>query len=129
MTDPFADERLPDLPNAGYATAREKRLSDEMMDFIRQIERDRMRLLHVVLEGKETWRRIGGNVLAALKVDEDALDAMYAYFVLMAAPPVFQSMLLKAQKNPQKTRDIYKQLWPLLEIQRQRLQLERKWAP
>jgi len=129
MTDEFADQRLPDLPNAGYATAREKLLSDQMMDFIRQIERDRMRLLHVVLEGKETWRRIGGNVLAALKVDTDALDAMYAYFVLMAAPPVFQAQLLKAQKNPQKTRDIYQQLWPLLEIQRQRLQLVRKWAP
>ena len=61
MTDPFADERLPDLPNAGYATTREKRLSDEMMEFIRQIERDRMRLLHVCSRAKRLGAGLAGT--------------------------------------------------------------------
>ena len=39
MRDEFARTRLPDLPNAGYQTSREKQLSDEIMVFLREIGR------------------------------------------------------------------------------------------
>ena len=53
---------LPDLPNVGYATTREKTGSDMIMVFMREVERDRLRLLTIVVEGREKWRKVAAAV-------------------------------------------------------------------
>lgn len=110
---------LPDLPNAGYATPREKELSDGIMFFMRETERDRLRLLSIVLEGKTKWRTVGASALGWLRVDTELLDAIYDYFTLQAAQPSAQRVLLSAAKNPHAWRACVKAIWPDLERQRE----------
>ena len=118
---------LPDLPNAGYATARQKALTDNICDFMRQTERDRFTLLTIVIEGIEKWRKIAGNIWRGYGVDNDALDAIFHYFELQAATG-YQAQLLAAQKNTAKWRDIMTEAMPDIERQRETIRLMDKWG-
>lgn len=113
---------LPDLPHVGYATRREKALSDAIMQFMREVERDRMRLLTIVIEGPERWRAIAGEIWRGLRIGQEdgALDAIYTYFVLQAATsqPALQRALLAAVKNTPKFRELTAKLLPHIERER-----------
>lgn len=84
--DEFADKRLPDIPNAGYSTPREKELSDAVMFFVRGAERDRLWLLSMVCDGKGKFRSVMLKAWKYLKVDEDLIDSIYGYLELLAGP-------------------------------------------
>jgi hypothetical protein len=114
---------LPDLPNAGYATAREKALSDAIMQFMREIERDRVRLLTIVLEGREKWRRVAGDIWSGFRIGQEIglLDSIYDYFTLQAVPIQTQRALLKARQNPAKWQDILRLAWAGIERDRETL--------
>lgn len=86
MQDEFAGQRLPDLPNAGYQTRREKALSDEIMMYVRGAERNRLLLLANVCEGREKFRRVVKKAWRHLKCDDDLADAVFGYLVLLAGP-------------------------------------------
>jgi len=120
---------LPDLPNVGYATERQKAGTDQIMIFMREIERDRFRLLTIVIEGKEKWRHVARAVFGTtLGIDDEALDAMYQYFTLQAARPRDQMELLAAQHNPAVWRDVVKRIMPDIEAQRETVRLVQKWS-
>lgn len=122
---------LPDLPNAGYSTQRERELTDAIMMFMREIERDRMRLLTIVLEGKAKWRKVAGSIWRGHRVGEDhaLLDSIYDYFTLQACRPGTQRLLLKAAQNPAKWREIVRIVMPHIEREREALRLVKKWGP
>ncbi len=124
---------LPDLPNAGYATLREKQLSDAVMMFMREVERDRLRLLTIVIEGKEKWRTVAGDLWRGLRIGESdgLLDSIYDYFTIQAAQsqPAIQRALLDAAQNPPKWRDLVVKLMPKVEAEREYLRLTEKWSP
>jgi len=84
MKDEFKGQRLPDLPNVGYSTRRERLLSDAIMTFLRDTERNRIYLLVLVCEGREKFRRVALKAWKHLKIDEQAIDAVYGYLVLLA---------------------------------------------
>lgn len=119
--------RLPDLPNAGYATMRAKQLSDTVQEFMRGVERDRLRLLTIVIEGPEKWRRVAGSVL--LFADDQLLDEIFRYFELQACRPFYQVQLLDAAKNRDKWREIMTAARPDIESQQQQLRVIQKWKP
>lgn len=121
---------LPDLPNAGYATQREKELSDSTMEFIRQIERDRFRLLTIVLEGQDRWRTVAQSVWRGLRIGEtdSLLDDIFKYLELMAVRPGVQRMLLDARHNPTQWRRIMRAVTPRLEHEREQVRLLEKWS-
>ena len=129
MRDKFSDQRLPDLPNAGYSSPNQKALSDSIMLFMRDVERHRLRLLTIVIEGRDRWREVAGDVWRGLPIDTDLIDSIYTYFTLQAAPMVQQRELLENLQNPAKVRDIMREMLPGLEVQRERLRLMEKWAP
>lgn len=122
---------LPDIPNAGYATDREKRLSDSIQEFMRQIERDRARLLTIVLGGLEQWRRVAGDIWRVYRIGEDhqLLDAIFHYFELQVCRSKTQRLLLKAHGNPQKWREIMRIVTPHLEKELEQVRLTQKWSP
>lgn len=122
---------LPDLPNAGYSTDREKRLSDAVQEFMREIERDRPRLLAIVVAGKEKWRKVAGDIWRGYRIGEDhqLLDAIFHYFELQACKPRTQQLLLKAHGNPAKWRGIMRLVLPHIELERETLRLTAKWSP
>ncbi len=126
----MAQFHLPDLPNAGYATTREKQLSDAVMQFIRSIERDRLRLLTIVLEGRERWRTVAQGTWRGLRIGESGtiLDQIFMYLELMAVRPGVQRMLLDAQKKPSMWRKIMDAAKPHLEKEREQLKLMAKWS-
>jgi hypothetical protein len=119
---------LPDLPNAGYATARERELSDTICMFMRDIERDRFRLLTIVIDGPDKWRKACSNLWRGLGVETESVDEIYRYFTLQAARPVDQRRLLEAMKNPDKYREVVKDIMPDIEAQRETVRLVQKWA-
>ncbi len=120
---------LPDLPTVGYATRREREGTDAIMLFMREIERDRLRLLSIVVEGRDQWRRIARQVFGTqLAIDDEALDAMYDYFTLQACRPKTQWFLLKAAKNRLVWRSLVAMVMPWLEREREKLRLMRKWS-
>lgn len=120
---------LPDLPNVGYATQRDREGTDQMMTFMRDVERDRLRLLSIVVEGRDRWRTVARSVFGTtLNIDDDALDAMYDYFTLQACRPRTQWLLLKAQKNRLAWRALVRIVMRHLEKERETLRLVRKWA-
>ena len=88
MKDEFAHSRLPDLPTAGYATKRQRELTDAIMLFIRGIERDRLMLLSIVLDGRAKWRQVIGRKWTHLQTafDTDLKDAIFNYLLLLAGP-------------------------------------------
>ncbi len=121
---------LPDLPNAGYATAREKALSDSVMMFMREIERDRIRLLTIVIEGKDKWRKVAGEIWRGLRIGEDIslLDDIYFYFTLQAGTGAQAKALMAHKNNPAKIRDLMRLMLPRWEAQRDQLKLMKKWS-
>jgi len=121
---------LPDLPTVGYATTAERTGTDQIMLFMRGIERDRLRLLTIVVEGREKWRKVARTVFGrTMNIDDTALDAMYDYFTLQAARPVDQRELLDAQHNPAVWRDIVTRIMPGIEADREQVKLVTKWIP
>lgn len=121
---------LPDLPNAGYSTQRERELTDMIMDFMRQTERNRLLLLTIVIEGKQLWRKHAQSIWRGMRIGEDhqLLDSIYDYFTLQACRPRTQRLLLTAAQNPQKWRDIVRMVMPHLEKERESLRLAKKWG-
>lgn len=122
--------RLPDLPNAGYATQRERELTDRIMDFMRQTERDRLLLLTIVIEGKAKFRKLADDAMRGLRLSEHTglTDSIYDYFTLQACRPRTQRLLLASAQNPQKWRDIVRIVMPHLEKEREALRLAMKWG-
>ena len=86
VADPFAASRLPDLPNAGYASNLQRELSDAMMFLIRGFERDRLLLIETVIRGAQLWRRRFKSAFRVLKADDEMADAVFGYFQLMVGP-------------------------------------------
>lgn len=120
---------LPDLPNAGYATQRERELTDVVTDFMRQTERNRLLLLTIVLEGKTVWRTRAHAALGrGIGEDHQLLDAIYDYFTLQACRPRTQRLLLAAAQNPPKWREIVRVITPHLEREAETLRLMGKWG-
>lgn len=118
---------LPDLPNVGYATDREKRGTDQIMIFMRDVERDRLRLLTIVIEGRDQWRHKARVVFGySLNIDDEALDAMFDYFTLQAARPADQRRLLDALHNTPRWREIVREILPDIEAQRETVRLVTK---
>lgn len=78
--------RLPDLPEAGYSTSKERQLTDAIMFLIRGIERDRLLLLDCVLAGRNKWRKVFKNSYRYLHADDEFADAIFGYLVLLAGP-------------------------------------------
>ncbi len=119
---------LPDLPNVGYATQRERTGTDQIMLFIRAIERDRLRLLTTVCDGLEKWRRIAGSIFgASSNITTEALDEMFRYFELMAVKPETQRALLNT-KHPDEWREVMREAMEDIEAQRESVRLLRKWG-
>jgi hypothetical protein len=103
-TDPIAASRLGDLPDAGYATMRQRQTSDAIMIFMRQAERNRALLLSIVVDGIEKWRKTAGTVWRGLLIDRDLLDSIFRYFVLQAGPnPAQQLLILNGMAKQQMT--------------------------
>lgn len=119
---------LPDLPNAGYATARERELTDSIMVFMRDIERDRLRLLSIVIDGPDKWRKVCSSLWRGLGVETESVDEIYRYFVLQAARPHDQRRLLDAMPNAAKYREVVKDIMPDIEAQRETVRLVQKWS-
>jgi hypothetical protein len=115
---------LPDLPIVGYSTTRERALTDNIQEFIRQIERDRPKLLTIVCEGREKWNRVAGDIWRGYRIGEEdgVKNAIFHYFELLACPPHVQVQLLKYPKNALKWRGIMRRAMPGIEDERQALQ-------
>jgi hypothetical protein len=76
--------RLPDLPDAGFATRRQRELSDAIMFLIRGLERDRLLLLEVVINGKLMWRKRFKKAYRVIGADDEFADAVFGYLRLLA---------------------------------------------
>ena len=99
------------------------------MLFMRDIERDRLRLLTIVIEGPDKWRSVARSIWRGLGVETESLDEIYRYFVLQAARPAQQVELLAAMKNADKWRETVKEIMPDIEAQRETVRLVTKWQP
>jgi hypothetical protein len=120
---------LPDLPNVGYATQREREGTDLIMTFMRDTERNRLLLLTIVIEGREKWRKLAAATFGTqTSIDTEALDEMYDYFTLQACRPRTQRLLLAAQRNRLAWRAIVRIVLPHLERERETLRLMAKWG-
>lgn len=120
---------LPDLPTVGYATERERIGTDQIMTFLRDIERDRLRLLTIVCEGRDKWRRVAREVFgSSMAIDDAALDEMFWYMQLLSARPKGQWALMKARGNALVTKAILRVITPHIEKEREQLKLMRKFA-
>lgn len=97
--DEFAHSRLPDLPIDGYASFRQKELTDAIMYFLRATERDRLALLDMVCQGPHKFRHVAGTAWRAFGVDTDLVDAVFGYLVLLAGvhPQAQRDALLHGQ--------------------------------
>lgn len=121
--------RLPDLPNVGYSTRKDREGSDAIMDFVRKIERDRLRLLQTVVDGPLKWRRVAGDIWRGSAIDLEAVDEIYRYLTLMAAKPVHQRAMLDSLKNAARYKEAVRQAMPDIEAQLEQVKLMRKWQP
>lgn len=91
MIDEFASERLGDLPNSGYSTRRERETTDAIMIFMRAVERDRILLLSIVIDGKAKFRQLALKNWRGLLIDDRLADSMWEYFEQQAgAYPITQ---------------------------------------
>jgi hypothetical protein len=125
VSDPLS-HRLPDLPNAGYATNLQRELSDAIMFLLRGIERDRMLLLEIVIAGQARWRKRFLAAYRAIKADTEFADAVYGYLVLLAGPnPEYQKTVLQGMERQQKQQAWDKRLSTVLKFSKDRKQLER----
>jgi ribosomal protein S18 acetylase RimI-like enzyme len=100
MSDALDASRLGDLPNAGYATKRERELTDAIMLFMRKVERDRLFLLHIVVEGREKFASVVLKEYRGLGLVDRLVDQMYEYFRRQAgANPLGQLEALERMTN------------------------------
>lgn len=79
----LAASRLPNKPNAGYATSAQKLLSDSINQLITDLERNRLLLLEVVIGGKARFRRHFKAAYRFAKADDEAADAVFGYLELL----------------------------------------------
>jgi hypothetical protein len=89
MSDTPAESasRLPELPNAGYASQRAKFTSDVICNFLRTVERNRPFLLTIVTDGLEKWLRTATRAWRyGMVIDGDILRSVWSYMVRMAGP-------------------------------------------
>lgn len=121
--------RLPDLPNVGYASRKEMEGSDAIMDFVRKIERNRVILLQIVVDGPAVWRKKAGELWRGSAIDMEAVDEIYRYLTLMAAKAPDQRRLLDARKNAARYKDVVRDIMPDIEAQLEQVKLLRKWQP
>lgn len=92
--------RLPDLPNAGFSTWKQQLTSDMITFFMRGVERNRLLLLSIVIDGIDKWRKTAGKEWKGLLIDRDLLDSIFRYFVLQAGPnPAQQLLILHGQQE------------------------------
>ncbi len=120
---------LPDLPNAGYSTRREQELSDSIMLFMRAIERDRLRLLTIVVEGLDRWRSVAGRVWSGFRINQELTDEIFHYFELQACRPEMQVRLLAVAKRPDVWRMLMAEAMPDIEAQHEQIKQMAKWCP
>ena len=98
--DALDASRLGDLPNAGYATKRERELTDAIMLFMRKVERDRAFLLHIVVEGREKFASVVLKEYRGLGRADRLVDQMFEYFRVQAgANPLGQLEALERMTN------------------------------
>lgn len=100
-------QHLPDLPNAGYASNRQKQTSDAIMFFMRGVERDRELLLTIVLDGLDKWLKTAGSVWKGLLIDRELLTSVYRYFVMQAGENPAQQLLILHGMNEQRAREVW----------------------
>ncbi len=103
IPDAYAGQRLPDIPHDGMQTRREKELHDVIQQFCREMERDRICLLSIVIDGKHKWRKVAKDKCAGLRISDDLCDEIFAWFVAVAGPnPMMQrdSLLRLSQVSP-----------------------------
>ena len=94
---------LGDLPNDGYSTARERELSDAIMLFMRKVERDRVWLLSIVIDGRDKFRAVVLKEWRGLRPASDLVDKIFDYFVKQAGEyPIQQRDALLKMDNRQK---------------------------
>lgn len=98
---------LPDLPDAGYATRRQRETTDAIMFFMRKVERDRPLLLAIVIDGLEKWLKTAGRVWKGLLIDRDLLTSIFQYFVLQAGPNPAQQLLILNGMAAQQARQVW----------------------
>lgn len=122
---------LPDLPSPGLSTRRQRELHDNICEFMRQTERERGRLLLIVIEGKEKWRRVCRDIWRGLSITDDLISEIYFYFCLQAAQayPFIQRALLDNRQNPPKVNELMRDLIPRIELELEGLKLIQKWKP
>lgn len=120
---------LPDLPNVGYSTRRDREGSDAIMDFVRKTERNRVLLLQIVVDGSAKWRKMAGDIWRGSAIDREAVDEIYRYLTLMAAKPVHQRAMLDSMKNQARYQAAVKAAMPDIEAQLEQVKLIRKWQP
>lgn len=102
MTDEFAGQRLDDLPDAGFSTKREKETSDAIMFLLRAIERDRIWLLSIVIDGPDKFVDLILKQYTGLLVDRQLALTMYHYLAQQAGafPLEQRDHLLRLNANP-----------------------------
>lgn len=94
------DIRLPDLPDAGYATKREKETTDAIMIFLRAVERDRVLLLSIVIDGRDKFRHHALKQWRGLLVNDDIANSMWEWLKLNAGEnPVEQRNAILRQQG------------------------------
>lgn len=100
MKDEFAGNRLPDLPDAGYSTRRERTTTDLVMFWLRGIERNRPLLLAIVIDGIDKWRKTAGKAWGlssagrATAMSRELLDRVFDYMRMLAGENPAQQLLI-----------------------------------
>lgn len=111
--DEFAASRLPDLPNAGYSSPKQKATSDLVMFWLRSIERDRLHLLQIVVDGRAKWRRIAGKAWGLNSggrvgaMSTELLDKVFDYMVQLAGVNPAEQLLRLMQLRQERWIDQY----------------------
>jgi hypothetical protein len=80
----IAQTNLGDLPNAGYSTKRERELTDAIMLFMRKVERERVWLLSIVIDGRDKFRHVLLKEYKGLGLADRLCDQIFDYFVQQA---------------------------------------------
>lgn len=107
----IAASRLPDLPNAGYSTRKERELSDAEMFIIRGLERDRLTMLSIVIEGSKLWRDRFVKAYRCIGATVEQADDVFRYLVLLCGPNPDEQRetLLQQQRQAAQQRWDYRQ--------------------
>jgi len=123
---------LPEIPNVGYATNRAKETTDAIMFFMRGVERDRVKLLDIVIHGVERFVKIGRAELRGAEIDEDVLRSVWRYFALQAMRTDYQQDVMRRPHDLFHFNNVLKRAMPDIERQAQALEedaIRKKWSP